>query len=146
MTDKEVIIDGVNIDKCKFKSSSILGSKILCNISSEEQNGNIIFKECRECSNCEFKQLQKAKEKCNSPILQNKKDIIHLCEALINKTLKFWEENQKLKDEIKLYKQQLDKIERIATYIQEDRYDVGYRDILDKINYIKYINEVIKDE
>ena len=137
MGDKEIIIDGIDVSKCRFKSLCNLGTQYFCNLAYEEQGRYGHWKHCFDCPNCEFKQLQRAKEKCNNPIFLDKKDAITLCKMLINKTLNFWEENEKLKGKLELYQKQINKIERIATCIKEDRYDVGYADILDKINYIK---------
>lgn len=58
MTDKPIMIDGVDVTKCRFYKAGI------CNLSYAfvEEGYNCII--CEDCPNCHYKQLQRAKDEC----------------------------------------------------------------------------------
>lgn len=55
MTDKPIMIDGVDVTKCRFYKAGI------CNLSYAfvEEGYNCII--CEDCPNCDYKQLQREK-------------------------------------------------------------------------------------
>lgn len=68
MTDKEVIIDGVNVTRCEFLDYGIIysGKKYYCKTLKDEFGDYIDGDEpyCNNNPNCLFKQLQREKQKC----------------------------------------------------------------------------------
>lgn len=58
MTDKPIIIDGVDVTKCRFYKAGI------CNLSYAfvEEGYNCII--CEDCPNCYYKQLHRKTAEC----------------------------------------------------------------------------------
>lgn len=112
MTDKQVIVDGVDIKNCKRR----IGKDNFCRYYKRpcsENNYNCIWK----------KYLRKEQE----------------CEALINQRDKFEFGNNILEHERNNYKQALDKIEEfcIVYSSNHDAYENVYKHILEIINEAK---------
>lgn len=127
MTDKEIIIDGVNVAKCGYIYFEIyedFGNKeevARCSIGNAFNNNRC------ENENCYFKQLQRKSQECekinliNERLVKEKYDLnlqidkLHQeCEELKNNV----EESLKIYDLVsqnKCYKQALEKIEEILT-------------------------------
>lgn len=57
MTDKQIIIDGVDVSKCIYFQQE--DDEYTC--GAEECNGAIVA--CRACDNCYYKQLKRAEQK-----------------------------------------------------------------------------------
>lgn len=62
MNEKEIIIDGVNVNRCYFLNKGI--TNLLCTCPSE------IDEECKYNPNCYFKQLQRKTKECEKLITQ----------------------------------------------------------------------------
>ena len=91
MTDKEIIIDGIDVSKCGHYHYG------KCEIDYDEWNNEIIrYNECQNNPNCYFKQLKRKEQEC---------------EELINQRDKFEYGNNILEHERNNYKQALDEIE-----------------------------------
>ncbi len=58
MTDKPIIIDGVDVTKCRFYKAGIC----ILSYAFVEEGYNCII--CEDCPNCYYKQLQRAKDEC----------------------------------------------------------------------------------
>ena len=59
MTDKEIIIDGVDVSECEHQYYK------KCKIDYEEWNNEIIrYNECQNNPNCHFKQLKRKEQEC----------------------------------------------------------------------------------
>lgn len=114
------------INNCPFKMPGNLGTRLFCNLGTKENHGTPDSRECIAISNCEFKKLN------------GLKDLTPLEEELAEKALDYWVKFQLAQGKLNLYKQQLNKIEKIAKNIKEDRYDYGYKDILEKIEYLRF--------
>ena len=117
------------INKCPFKMPGKLGTRLFCNRVTKENHGNPDPRECVAISNCEFKKLNALK------------DLTPLEEELTEKALDYWVKLQQAQGKLNLYKQQLNKIEKIAKNIKEDRYDYGYKAILEKIEYLRFFDK-----
>ena len=60
MTDKQIIINGVNVDECKHYEDHTLYD---CNETCE-MNGGIVCTKCEDNSNCYYKQLKRKEQEC----------------------------------------------------------------------------------
>lgn len=135
MTDKEVIIDGVNVAGCEY-----LLSTGYCKIQTVfQQNGNEKpygnFLECHFCKDCYYKQLQRLQAE-NKELKEKYKWFDHYKDsALFNKDL-----CNKKSDEIDRYKQALEEIKGIWGKDEDGDYDFI------KFQTLNVINEVLKDE
>ena len=93
MTDKQIIIDGVDVSGCEWYSSTSY------------------FKPCNGCKNtpnCYYKQLAREKQECKENQKTAQDAISKLCaekSALHNELDQLKVENDELKNEIKHYKQ-----------------------------------------
>lgn len=58
MTDKPIMIDGVDVTKCRFYKAGIC----ILSYAFVEEGYNCII--CEDCPNCYYKQLQRAKDEC----------------------------------------------------------------------------------
>jgi hypothetical protein len=58
MTDKQIIIDGVDVSKCSYFQQE--DDEYTC--GAEECNGAIVA--CRACDNCYYKQLKRKEQEC----------------------------------------------------------------------------------
>lgn len=153
MTDKEIIIDGVDISTCIYHSSTT--SSELCYM-----RGN----KCNENPNCYYKQLQ-CEKKLNKVNLQRSLDLNRElgsldaeCDLLERENCKLKQECEELKkeniklmtgkfkelgralDAEKFYKQALEKIEGILSNHNEPGYsfcDTRCQLILDILNEVK---------
>ena len=115
------------ISNCPFKMPGNLGTRLFCNLVTKENHGNLDSRECIAFPNCEFKKLT------------GLKDLTPLEEELAEKALDYWVKFHEIQGKLNLYKRQLNKIEKIAKNIKEDRYDYGYKDILEKIEYLSIL-------
>jgi predicted RNase H-like nuclease (RuvC/YqgF family) len=60
MTDKQIIIDGVDVSKCSYFQQE--DDEYTC--GAEECNGAIVA--CRACDNCYYKQLKRSEAQCEA--------------------------------------------------------------------------------
>ena len=58
MTDKQIIIDGIDVSKCIYFQQE--DDEYTC--GAEECNGAIVA--CRACDNCYYKQLKHKEQEC----------------------------------------------------------------------------------
>lgn len=103
MTDKEIIIDGVDVSECDFLWKEKLPKKV-CN------NGNLDCNNCNSNPNCDFKQLKRKEQECenlNVVTTTQRKTNIELTVLLGEMVLK----NGNLYQLQKQYRQALDEIE-----------------------------------
>ena len=105
MTDKEIIIDGIDVSKCGHYHYG------KCEIDYDEWNNEIIrYNECQNNPNCYFKQLKPKEQECE----ELKKTVMYKCpqcgeEYLSPIGASLYEENNNLKEEkAKYYQQTLD--------------------------------------
>ena len=69
MTDKQIIIDGVDVSKCGHYHYG------KCEIDYDEWNNEIIrYNECQNNPNCYFKQLKRKEQECEKLYIQLKAD------------------------------------------------------------------------
>ena len=64
ITDKDIIIDGVDISKCRFYKEG------LCCLSYAFVENGYDCVECCECNDCDYKQLQHKEQECKELIVQ----------------------------------------------------------------------------
>ena len=115
MTDKEIIIDSVDVSECEFLWKERLPRKV-CN------NGNLDC-DCNSNPNCHYKQLKRKEQECEEINLKNERLVA---------------EKYTMNEEILKLKQALDEIEKY--FDNED-----YHNLLDIINKVKEeINEESK--
>lgn len=100
MTDKEQIIDGVDVSKCKQHRKCILPDNIGCKIDDML---------CCDKPNCDYKQLQKEKfENLNNrQMVERAENLIYENSELIKNLREKEQENDR-------YREALEKIERIC--------------------------------
>lgn len=79
MTDKEVIIHGVNVSGCKHYEKHTFYD---CNETCED-NGAIVCTNCKDNPNCDFKQLQRKTAECEK-YKQALNDIEGICRQLLD--------------------------------------------------------------
>lgn len=118
MTDKKIIIDGVNVRECKFR----------CYIDRCMAH-SCTTKYCKEYSNCYYKQLQRKEQKYNSTLQENvvllqqynekEQECEELKEQLDTAKINYRNEcdfRDLYRQQRDRYKQALEKIEEILTY------------------------------
>ena len=126
MTDKQMMIDGVDVSGCEKQGETIAG--ITCGNGERIRLANEIItkhKLCKDNPNCVYKQLKRKEQKC---------------EELINQRDKFEFGNNILEHERNKYKQALDEIEHQVTelFLGVENKDRTYcKKILDIINSVK---------
>ena len=73
MTDKQIIIDGVDVSKCGHYHYG------KCEIDYDEWNNEIIrYNECQNNPNCYYKQLKREKQECER-LKQTLTEIKEIC-------------------------------------------------------------------
>lgn len=142
MTDKEVIINGIDVSKCVFNYS-----EICCEIDEEY---------CFKDNNCYYKQLKHKEQECKKINSTNERLIAekYALNEEILRLKKKKEENEKfyltkyankdsycleLEHERNQYKQALDEIEEFCIVYSNnhDAYETVYKHILDIIKKVK---------
>lgn len=121
MTDKQIIIDGVDVSKCEHNYDKKLGEYSACNLYPPPLN-------CKRHPNCLFKQLARKTQECEELQYQLKcvtgrekgykanSDFWEKhCEKLEEQLDQFKAENEKLKNEIEVCYNQVDDFDIIAT-------------------------------
>lgn len=154
MTDKQIIIDGVDVSKCIYLQQE--DDEYTC--GAEECNGAITA--CRACDNCYYKQLKRKEQECERTkerLESFQKDYSKLYQVVENKGYikqldQLKAENKQLKEEnfnfeeiVKLcrceqYKQTLTEIKEIA-----EKQCVSGVNCIDMKQILQKISEV-KDE
>ena len=128
MTDKQIIIDDVDVSKCNYFNNT---DKSYCEECCSEFGCAI----CNDRPNCYYKQLKCKEQECEE-LKQWKKGAENLFKAQIDNTDKITNR----------YKQALDEIEKIVKYTCSKRCTndclgtrkhCGYGQILDIINEVK---------
>ena len=95
MTDKQIIIDGVDVSGCEWIREVGLDSEYICTCNSPNKTSGY----CKDNHNCYYKQLKRAEQECE----RLKREIdIRSCA------------NIELSLEFKKYKKAIDEIEEIA--------------------------------
>ena len=93
MTDKQIIIDGVDVSECKhFKIGTCLADYLLTDMDFSEAK-------CGLCKDCDYKQFKRKEEECE----ELKKKIKYMEEyikTVENSRNEFEKENKFLKEEI----------------------------------------------
>ena len=109
MPDKEIIIDGIDVSKCRYYNSNIKMDCLLFPLQPDKCKGNI---------NCYFKQLQCRTTECKNKsfAIGNLGYKIHNQRKEINERLR---QLEALSKKCKKYKQALDEIEK---ELKEDIY------------------------
>ena len=107
MTDKQIIIDGVDVSKCIYFQQE--DDEYTC--GAEECNGAIVG--CRACDNCYYKQLKRKEQECEE-LKEKLRDYMdkYLHELAVGKI-----------DIICKLKQTLTEIKEIAKGIAKSKYD-----------------------
>ena len=152
MTDKQIIIDGVDVSECEFLWKEKL-PKRFCN------NGNLDC-DCNSNPNCDFKQLKRKEQECEELHSRTASIIYSLtggrlsystytlegCEQAYHDQLEIdveratkelQEENETLKQEVSKFKQALDEIEKYLDAQQKYFDGEDYHNLLDIINKTK---------
>lgn len=87
MTDKEIIINGIDVSECEHLNYEH------CEIDYDEWNGEIIrYNKCQDNPNCYFKQLKRKEQECEEINLTN--------ERLVAEKYTLNEEILKLKEQL----------------------------------------------
>lgn len=68
MTDKQIIINGVDVSGCEWFGQIDLDINIICNSNSPKKCSGY----CKDNPNCYYKQLAREKKKCEELRKQNK--------------------------------------------------------------------------
>lgn len=128
MTDKKIIIDGVDVSECEYQNYGH------CEIDYDEWNGEIIrYNKCQDNPNCHFKQLKRKEQECEEINLTNERLIA---------------EKYVMNEGILKYKQALDEIEKFCDKILADilHYSQGTINTAEKIrNIINKAKDNIND-
>lgn len=110
MTDKKIIIDGVDVVECKFR----------CYIDRCMAN-TCITTACKDSPNCYYKQLQRKEQECEE--LKKYKDVVNKLagmQIILTNKDKMPELYENAKDlKLDCYKQTLEKIEEFVEPIYE---------------------------
>lgn len=61
MTDKQIIIDGVDVSRCEFLQQEDIDLDYTCYAEEGYQSGEIC---CSACPNCYYKQLKRKEQEC----------------------------------------------------------------------------------
>ena len=151
---KEIIIDYINVNECEF-----YGYAGVCKLYS----GSVCSKDCSNYPNCNYKQLKRAKQECETLAtqldfeVQKRKCLEQECEKLKAIVTEAEEapicfhcsEEPCIRQERDKYKQSLDEIDNLIspccpelykTCLECDKYTCTFRkikDILDIINKVK---------
>ena len=129
MTDKEIIIDSVDISECEFLWKERLPKKV-CN------NGNLDC-DCNSNPNCYFKQLKRKEQECE--LLKEDRE---RWKSNFNGKVSAIEELLQQLDQLKRKEQALDEIEKYLDAQQKYFDGEDYHNLLDIINKVKEeINE-----
>ena len=126
MTDKQIIIDDIDVSRCQKQGETIVG--ITCGNGERIRLANEIItkhKLCKDNPNCVYKQLKRKEQEC---------------EELTSQRDKFEFGNNILEHERNKYKQALDEIEHQVTELflgVEDKDRTYCKKILDIINSVK---------
>ena len=91
MTDKEMIIDGVDVSECEYLWKEKLPKKV-CN------NGNLDC-DCNSNPNCCFKQLKRKEQECED-LRTHCKYIDETNKILYNEKVQLLDKNQELQDKL----------------------------------------------
>ena len=91
MTDKEIIIDGVDVSECEFLWKEKLPKKI-CN------NGNLDC-DCKKNQDCYYKQLKRKEQECED-LRTHCKYIDETNKILYNEKVQLLDKNQELQDKL----------------------------------------------
>lgn len=147
MTDKEIIIDGVNVAGCGY-FEPYLGNGD-CMIQGLGINESILYCDCKDNPNCYYKQSKRKEQEC-AIFKQSENEALEIiaelnaeCEELkdLNRRLhnqreSYWKEYQSLQVKNDRYKQALEKIEE---YCKNHKYTgwVDAKGIMETINEVK---------
>lgn len=130
MTDKQIIIDGVDVSKCEYRDWR---NFCCCNNSKENEGEERVTGRggCKYNPNCYYKQLKRKEQEC-----KNLEEELRGCRIGI-KDISI--ENTEICKISEKYKQALDKIEDIADdYNRVEKTSQYYRDGFDEIE--KYLD------
>ena len=123
MTDKEIIIDGVDVSKCiHYKNKSCIADYCLTDMPFDEAK-------CKLNPNCYFKQLKRKEQECEEINLRNERLVV---------------EKYTMNEEILKLKQALDEIKEIAEKCRSSLY--GYDQERYPKQILQKISEVLKNE
>lgn len=118
MTDKEIIIDGVDVAECELGTDSI---GFICNL----KNGKTDKCNCSDYPNCYYKQLKRKEQECEE--LKEQLELNTQNAVVIDMAKRLYS-----------YKQSFDKIEDIATGAYKQKY-------VDSVGVGKSILNIIKE-
>lgn len=137
MTDKEIIIDGVDVSECEKLGETIDG--ITCGLGKRIRFANEIITKhnlCKNNPNCYYKQLKRKEQEC-----EELKEHLNQAQYLSEGTLRLYSERQNIK-----CKQALDEIENYvrdnSDFDKNDKLtsNTGAYDILEIINKAKAVS------
>ena len=143
MTDKHIIIDGVDVSKCEWFGQIDLDINIICTLNSPKKCSGY----CKDNPNCVYKQLKRKEKECerltrdyfkqNEWLQEQKKELDQLKEEIDKKELIFAgieTSNKLLIEKNNKLKQTLTEIKEIAEIINDRTMVASYIcDHLDKI-------------
>lgn len=125
MTDKEIIIDGVDVSKCEYVCNTAFGN-IGCKLPFNEEI------HCCNIPNCYYKQLQKEKfENLNN------RQMVESAENLIYENSELYKNIKEKEQECERYKQALDEIKLVWETDEDGDYDFLKFKILNIISKAK---------
>lgn len=129
MIDKEIIIDGVDVNECEFCESDIVDNdvELICKIC--KYRGDFIYG-CKNNPNCLYKQLQREKEEN-----LNNKQMVESAENLINENAYLLGELERKTEECKEWK---NKYYQSTTEVKAD--------LIEQLSLIKYDRDWIKQK
>ena len=136
MTDKEIIIDGVNVTGCEhfWNIRDAEGLKI-CKINFDNNyfsNGIPCGERCSKHPNCYYKQLQRKEQECEEYKAQTKKYLAD-----------YYEENKKC-EELKKYKKAVDKLAGMQVILtNEEKMPMLYENTKDL--KLKQLSKILTD-
>lgn len=150
MTDKEIIINGVDVSKCyKLIVNQLYGYACSC------EEGTHIISSCKNRHNCYYKQLARKTQECEElhtelkfkvEYIQEQREVIKDLEKKLKISIQALEELE-MTEKFDHYRKALDEIERICledVRIFADRTELRYDSldaILDIINKLKGGND-----
>lgn len=74
MTDKEIIIDGIDVSKCEFYCEEY------CNLSNDRNERLPFAEKCTGYCDCCFKQLKRKEQECEE-LKEKQKELLHDCNS-----------------------------------------------------------------
>lgn len=121
MTDKQIIIDGVDVSECEFAVKPINDNGIKCHCAKgllqiakmQEQPESIKSGLCENNPNCYYKQL-KRKEQENKKLKEDEKSLLNIIDNLQKEKNKWVEKYNDLGQDFDQLKQTLSSIKNIA--------------------------------